>query len=95
MDDIVFIYAVDNDVFIHDKSKNEYLIRPKLYQLEAMLLPDYFIRINKSQIVNIRYIQRIDPMFKGRLIIYLEGEKMPLDISRSYTKEFKERLGIL
>ena len=95
VEDIVFAYAVDNDVFIHDRSQNEYLIRPKLYQLEAMLLPDYFIRINKSEIVNIRYIQRIDPMFKGRLIIYMEGEKRPLDISRSYTKGFKERLGIL
>ena len=95
IDDILFINAIDNNVYVHDNNLVEYLIRPKLYQLEAAMLPDYFIRINKSEIVNIRYIQKIVPMFKGRLLIYLEGKKAPLDISRSYAKSFKERLGIL
>ncbi|MEX1308149.1 MAG: LytTR family DNA-binding domain-containing protein [Eubacteriales bacterium] len=95
IDDILFINAVDNNVYAHGKNKTEYVIRPKLYQLEASMLPEYFIRINKSEIVNIRHIQKIVPMFKGRLLIYMENKKEPLDISRSYAKGFKERLGIL
>lgn len=92
--DIVYINATNNSVFINDVKQQQYLIKPKLYQLEHMILPDSFIRINKSEIVNIKRINMIVPMFKGKLIIYMERYKNPLDISRNYTKAFKERLGM-
>ena len=93
VEDVVYINAINNDVFIHDIEQNQYLIKNKLYQLEASVLPEYFIRINKSEIVNIKRIDKIVPMFKGRLILYLKGYKNPLDISRNYSRAFKERLG--
>lgn len=92
--DVAYINAINNNVYINDVKQKQFVIKPKLYQLEHMILPDYFIRINKSEIVNIKRITMIVPMFKGKLIIYLEGYKNPLDISRNYTKAFKERLGL-
>lgn len=94
VEDITYINAINNNVFINDMKQTQYLIKPKLYQLEHLMLPHYFIRINKSEIVNIKRIHTIVPMFKGKLIIYLEGYKNPLDISRNYTKAFRERLGL-
>ena len=94
IEDVVFFNAVNNNVYINDAQQKQYCIKHKLYQLESMNLPHYFIRINKSEIVNIKRVRTIVPMFKGKLILYLEGYKNPLDISRNYTKAFKERLGL-
>ena len=95
VEDVVYINAVNNNIYINDVERRQYVIKPKLYQLEQAMLPDYFIRVNKSEIVNIKKIEMIVPMFKGKLILYLEGYKNPLDISRYYTKAFRERLGLL
>jgi len=95
IENIVYINAINNEVFIHDTQRNQYAVKHKLYQLEHTMLPEYFIRINKSEIVNIKRIQTIAPMFKGKLILYMEGYKNPLDISRNNTRAFKERLGML
>ena len=90
---IVYVNAINNNVYIHDIQGQSYLIKQKLYQLE-FVLPEYFIRINKSEIVNIKRIEMIIPMFKGKLIVQLQSYKNPLDISRAYSKAFKERLGL-
>lgn len=90
---ISYFNAINNDVYAHVSNGEEYVIKNKLYQLEKMLDSQVFFRINKSEIVNMEKISIIKPMFKGKLIIYLEGYKNPFDISRNYTKTFKERLG--
>lgn len=92
--DIVYIRALGNDTYVYERTGLEYAIRYKLYQLEQGVLPVCFVRINKSEIVNISHIEQIVPMFKGKLTLHMEGVKMSLDISRSYTKLFKERLGL-
>lgn len=94
IDDVAYFNAQDNDTFVNLSDGRNLKIKYKLYQLEEGLLPNSFIRINKSEIVNIKKIKSISPMFKGNLLIYIDSCKMPLDISRNYVKSFKERLGI-
>jgi DNA-binding LytR/AlgR family response regulator len=90
---ISYFNAINNDVYAHLSNGEEYLVKNKLYQLEELLDRNIFFRINKSEIINMTEISIIKPMFKGKLILYLEGYKNPFDISRNYTKTFKERLG--
>lgn len=93
VEEIYFFNAINNDVYANLSNGDSYLVKNKLYQLEELLDASVFFRINKSEIINMKKISIIKPMFKGKLILYLEGYKQPLDISRNYTKEFKERLG--
>lgn len=90
---VVYFNGINNRTFANTDDGQIYIVKYKLYQLEERLAK-HFIRINKSEIVNIRMIERIVPMFKGKLILYLQGYKTPFDLSRNYAKEFKERLGI-
>lgn len=94
IDEICYFNAINNYTYANVDNGKSYVIKNKLYQVEKDLAHKCFIRINKSEIVNIKKIKLISPMFKGRLVIYIEGYKNPLDISRGYTKSFKERLGI-
>lgn len=94
VDDICFFNSINNSTFANLSNGKRYLIKNKLYQLETNLSKNYFIRINKSELVNLKKINLITPMFKGRLILNLDGYGEPFDISRGYTKRFKERLGL-
>ena len=91
---IVYFNAYGNDTYANTVDGNRYKIKNKLYELEEGVLSTRFIRINKSEIVNISYIIRITPLFKGKLILKLQGYKEQVDISRNYIKEFKERIGM-
>jgi len=91
---IAFFNACGNDTFANTTDGQCFKIKHKLYELEESILPRSFIRINKSEIINIKHVIKIIPMFKGKLILKIQGYKNPLDISRNYTKEFKERIGL-
>ena len=91
---IVFFNAYGNDTYANMVDGKQYRIKNKLYELEDGILSKRFIRVNKSEIVNIRYIIKITPLFKGKFILKMQGYKETLDISRNYIKEFKERIGM-
>mgnify|MGYP000268301180 CR=1 FL=1 len=91
---IAYIRACGNDTFAHTADGGAYKIKPKLYELEDGILPRSFIRINKSEIVNIKHVQKIIPMFKGKLVLTLQGFPQGVDVSRNYVKSFKERIGM-
>lgn len=91
---IAFFNACGNDTFANTIDGQSFRIKHKLYELDESILPRSFIRINKSEIINIKHVIKIIPMFKGKLILNMQGCKNPLDISRNYTKEFKERIGL-
>lgn len=94
IDSVVFFNSYGNDTFANTLAGESYKIKYKLYQLEEEVLSKHFIRINKSEIVHIKHITKIIPMFKGKLILQLEGYKQPVDISRNFLKDFKERIGL-
>ncbi|MEN8905189.1 MAG: LytTR family DNA-binding domain-containing protein [Clostridiales bacterium] len=93
INNIVYFNAYNNEIFANTIDNKQYKIKNKLYELEE-ILTKCFIRINKSEIVNIKYIVKIIPMFKGKLILKIHGYKETMDISRNYIKKFKERIGM-
>ncbi|MEX1377160.1 MAG: LytTR family DNA-binding domain-containing protein [Eubacteriales bacterium] len=91
--DISYFNAVNNEIFANLENGKQYTVKKKLYQLEEEFYSAGFFRINKSELVNMKKITLISPMFKGKLIIKLAGYKEYFDISKGYTRAFKERLG--
>ena len=90
--DIIYVEAVDRDVFIYDEN-HVYESKKRLYEMEEILAAYDFARISKSVLVNMRKIKSIVPSQGVRLtLIMTSGEK--LICSRNYINEFKELLGM-
>ncbi len=90
-DEIYCFSVIDNRVYAI--CKNERLqLKERLYTVEENL-PEYFIRINKSCIVNMNMIKGFDASISGALKFYLKNGYVDY-ISRRQLKIVKERIGI-
>lgn len=86
--DIYYIESVDNFSFLYTES-DVFESKEKLYVLENILEKSSFIRINKSTILNMDYLQSVRPLPNYRLEANLKnGEN--LIISRHYLKDVKQ-----
>ena len=90
--DILYFESVDKRCFLYT-ADDVYETSLKLYQIEEMLADVGFMRIAKSQIMNIAKIKSLCPDFGGRIEVIMDnGER--LIVSRQYAKLLKERLGL-
>lgn len=62
--DITCITVIDGKTFAIDKKGEQYRLKQRLYELEAVL-PSSFVRINKSAIANETYLERFSANFSG------------------------------
>lgn len=72
----------------------EYRVKEKLYELEAHLPQNRFIRVNKSFIVNIGSVKEIIPWFGRRLVLKFNKCSTEIEVSKNYIKSFKEFIGM-
>ncbi len=91
LEDISRFYLEDDKCYADVEGKT-YQIRKRLYQIEEML-PSYFIRINKSSIINIHFIKRFNTSWTANVFVELKDGAKDY-ISRRQLKKVKERLGI-
>lgn len=89
---ILYIEAFGHDVQAHTAHK-PYHLKEKLYQLERQLSGRGFIRINKSQLINIRHIKAIHPWFGQRYRIDMNNGTA-VDVNRTYYRSFKDYFNI-
>jgi len=66
-------------------------VRMKLYELEEMLQPHYFMRFSKSVLGNINNIERFELSFSGNLCVFFQSGRKEY-ISRKYVAGIKEML---
>ena len=69
---------------------NKPLILKSLNALEDRLDDRVFFRANRKHIINLHWIEKIEPYFNGGLLVELKGEK--IEISRRQTVKFKEMM---
>lgn len=90
LDAIYYIELIDKQTFIY--TRNECYESPLwLYQMEEQLHED-FVRANKSTIFNMRHIQSLRADLGSRIMVFLDNGDQ-IQVSRTYAKEFKQRLG--
>lgn len=65
------------------------MIPKTLNYLEQRLDEQVFFRANRQQIVNLRWIKRIEPWFSGTIKLYLQGGE-EIEVSRRQSIRFKE-----
>ncbi len=71
--------------------KNSFIVKYKLYELEA-LLPSNFSRVSKSCIINIAKVYSIHRNSFSNAMIAFHNSLKQVSVSRSYYKDFKFRM---
>lgn len=90
--DIRMIESAGNYAKIHF-DKFQPLIHKTLNALDERLSPTLFFRANRQQIINLQYIEKIEPFFNAGFLIYLkDGSK--IEVSRRQAVKFKEMMSL-
>ena len=72
---------------------NKPLILKSLNSLEERLDERMFFRANRKHIINLRWIEKIEPYFNGGLLVDLKGGEK-IEVSRRQTVKFKEMMSL-
>jgi two-component system LytT family response regulator len=92
--DIVYVQAEDKYVFLHTMDGKKHLTDFTLSALEEKL-PEEFIRIHRSEIINTEYIKEIRKGFNGALVFVLNNtENTKVTSSRSNSEALRLRFDI-
>lgn len=83
-------FTEDKDVFIECRDYT-YKSRLRMYEIEHRL-NNSFVRISRSEIINISYIKKLDLSFKGTIAVELNNGTVSY-VSRRNLKNFKKVLG--
>ena len=89
-DQIAYFQIRDGILFAYDVAGNKSPISENLNHLEQTLDPGRFFRINRSEMVNLKFIERLEPYFNDRLIIRVNDSKVKLISSISRTPDLRK-----
>ncbi len=101
MDEYRMVILQPEDIYIvrveQDKTRilgkhKEFASNRRLYEWEEQLGKG-FLRISKSAIVNLKYIDSVEPSFGGSLVLHMKNGSKDY-ISRKYLPSFKKYLRI-
>lgn len=90
--DITLIQASGDFCIATDKDGKRHTISQTLGSIFQQLNPKKFFKINRSEIVQIDFIENIESHFKNRLLITLTGCKEKAQTSSSTTADFRKWL---
>lgn len=90
--DILYFHICDRSVFLHDKTGKDYGMDYSLDQLQKILDPSGFFRINRDCIISIDSISRITAWSSSRLKLAISEERDNdlFIVSREKTGDFKK-----
>lgn len=91
--EIDWIEAEGNYVSVHS-GKKSHLLRETISSLESQLDPKQFVRIHRSSIVRLDFIQELQPWFHGEYRVILQ-DGTQLTLSRNHRDKLQEALGKL
>jgi DNA-binding LytR/AlgR family response regulator len=89
--DIAFFLADNKIVYLYSLEGNRYIVEHKLENLEQVLNPKEFFRVNRSMIVKAAAIDQVKPYLNSRLKIILKPpvQQEEVIVSRERVSDFK------
>jgi DNA-binding LytR/AlgR family response regulator len=75
-----------------DQQGRSFVLSETLSQLEAVLDPAAFFRLNRSELVHLRAVERLEPYFNDTLVVHLKGQATTLTSSTHRTPELRRWL---
>ncbi|WP_031568124.1 LytR/AlgR family response regulator transcription factor [Rheinheimera texasensis] len=88
--DILWIDAAGDYMCVHTQNET-HVMRTRLKNLINERLPDLFVRIHKSTVVNLTYIEQLQPLGNSEYKAVLANGKV-LKVSRTFARGLKQRL---
>ena len=89
--EIYMVRIEGGDTVIYGE-RQKYRSRKRLYEL-ADVLGKQFMQISKTTLINLSYIDSIEPGFSGTMLMKLKNGNKDY-VSRKYLPEFKRYLGL-
>ncbi|MFY0602016.1 MAG: response regulator transcription factor [Cyclobacteriaceae bacterium] len=86
--DISLFEIYDNYTKIYFNGQKP-MIPKTLNYMETRLDPKHFFRANRQQIINLKWIEKVEPWFSGSIRIILKDESI-IEVSRRQTARLKE-----
>ena len=90
VEDIAFIKAEEGLVFSFLSDGKRHTLNFSLTELEQMLDPQLFFRPNRSEIINIHFIEKMENYFNDRLSVKLKGFDEQIVASASRTPALRK-----
>lgn len=88
----IYMVRVENGDTILYGEKKQYRSRKRLYEL-GQQLGKQFMQISKSTLINLSYMDSIEPGFGGTMLLKLKNGSKDY-VSRKYLPAFKKYLGL-
>lgn len=71
--------------------------KPQLFRsltaMEERLDPKHFFRANRKQVINLAWVEGIEPWFSGGLLVKLKGG-LKVELSRRQAQDFRDRMSL-
>lgn len=95
VEDIAYFKSHDGVIFLHTHAGIQYPIEYSIDQLETILDPVHFFRINRKFMVSVKAVKEIHSYFNSRLLLKLNpNEDDKVIVSRERTTNFKKWLDL-
>ena len=92
-EDITHLKAEEKYIRVFTKNGKNYLSDSSLGKLSERL-PDYFIRVHRSAIINRNFIKEVRKFFKGKVILVLNDRKeTAITTGETYSSKIRKLLG--
>lgn len=89
--DVLFLAAEDGVVIATDYHRKKHILSfSTLKEIEALIDPVQFFRINRSHVINKNFIERVERYSKSTLAIKIKGIDQHLVTSQSATPSFRQ-----
>lgn len=89
---IAFVQMQNEIPFAFDAAGNKFPLNENLTRLEQILDPKIFFRLNRSEIVSLNFIERLEPDFHDRMIVKLRNSSVKLVCSTNRTPHLRKWL---
>ncbi|WP_141505119.1 LytTR family DNA-binding domain-containing protein [Paenibacillus luteus] len=90
--DVLYLEAASDGIMAYTKS-NRYSIKETLQYYENIWVVKGFMRINKSQLVNLLHVKEIIPWFNSRYVLRMDNN-VELEVSKMFSKKLRITLKI-
>ncbi len=88
---IEFISAEKDYSYTYLVDGKKFLVLKPMVEWEKRLTKKHFIRIHRSTIINLEYVEKIEKWFNSSYHVYLQNFEQPFQMSRRYVSKLKER----
>ncbi len=93
LEDVRLFESEGNYVRIYFQDFKPLILRTLNY-LDERLDPKTFFRASRKHIINLKWIEKIEPWLNGGLLVILKGGQQKIEVSRRQSVKFKEMLSL-